>query len=794
MMMKWYCRALLSYIPMLFVIISSLIFFSFMALTAASEHDYIETNQAILNRIAYQADANLLLIERNVISRLLTDKELQQFFSNQPKTAYDHFHIQQSLIELKAALPFHSSVYVFNQEEQRIMSDGGAYELTEFADRSFVQTKDAQAVPAQWTAPRSLLAYDGSTSQVVSLMKYYEEGGVRRGAIVINVYTDSILEYVNSFNESVTSPIRLLYGDEMDQAASRRGGTEAISYSVAPSEYTGWGYRWEIGQGTSYETLSLAARLWLGLAILIAAASLVGFTLVVHRRPEQLTALVASRIAVWPRGQTGAGTSRIESGMAEYGISAAEGQEPTETEYAALERTDEEEGHALLAPTGKPTDTMRKLSGICTDEEARPAQAPGLQAAEPFVAPVIDEEEVQLRSQRLFHDLLAGHVILTDDQFICRMSQLQLPYAFDRMGVFAAEIDNISPFTEHYSAQGRQLLKYVVEQSLRELAEQHGLFAWQVWMEPHRLACVVHQFRQEPAPLMTAGELAAAWQKWIRQYLQLTLSIGVGADSNSIETIAESYRNAQDNLSLKPVFGVGAWIDNKLGASKSSLDSYAYLQALESVVRSLRLQDEDWQDKLTQWITELRDRRITKQELNMLVHSVVLQVEKELLVLHPNIQQQWKEEFIHRFADLKECVETLDELEKQLAKELTAFARVIEQERELRRHHHLALQAKNYIDLHFTEPSLSLASVSAMLNLRPSALSQIFKEELGIKFVDYVIRIRLDHARRMLAETDEPIQAIAEQSGYPNVISFYRAFKKVLDIPPGEYRSVYRAL
>ena len=43
-----------------------------------------------------------------------------------------------------------------------------------------------------------------------------------------------------------------------------------------------------------------------------------------------------------------------------------------------------------------------------------------------------------------------------------------------------------------------------------------------------------------------------------------------------------------------------------------------------------------------------------------------------------------------------------------------------------------------------------------------------------------------------LTETMEPIPSIAEQVGYQNVISFYRAFKKVEGIPPGEYRSQYR--
>lgn len=800
--MKWYGRMLLSYVPMLFILISSLIFFSFMALVAASEHNYIETNQAILERIAYQADASLLLTERNAVSRLMTDKALQQFFSDRSRTAFEDFQTQQALLELKASLPFHSSIYVYSYGDRRVLSDEGSYSVEEFPDRAFIQAhevtnrQDMQAAPLKWTAPRVVALpisdSDEHSRQAVSLVKLYQVGPFTQGAMIINVYTDAITQYVNSFNESVDVSIHIVYGPEGDQAVSSNGEKAAMMVSQAQSEYTGWLYRWDGGHGTGYAALSLASRLCLGLALLTMAVALAGFTLAVHKRPEQLVEWAGRLFARTSRGQSDqqAAAGGNEDGersrahelehepAAEFWASAS--QEPSVRREGATT----EGGSALPEPA-----SLYAVSGV---EAVR-------EAADEFTVEISkeengrEEEERLLRSQWLYHDLLAGHVILTDEQFVSRMTRLQRPHAFDRLGVFTAEIDGQHAFTEHYSAQGRQLFKYVMEQSLQELADQHRLISWQVWMEPHRLACVVYQCRQASEQPLTLGELAAAWQAWIGRYLKMSVSIGIGADSNSIETIAESYRNARDNLALKPVFGAGAIIDNKLGSTKSSLDSYTYLQALEGVVRSLRRSEGEWQGKLSQWFAELRERRVMKQELHMLVHSVALQLEKELSLLHPSIQHQWKEVFIHRFAELKERVETLAELEEQMSSELSALACALEQEREARQHHHLALQAKSYIDLHFTEPSLSLASVSAWLNLRPSALSQIFKEELGIKFVDYVIRVRLDHAKRMLAETDEPIQRIAEQSGYPNLISFYRAFKKVLDIPPGEYRSVYRA-
>ena len=145
-----------------------------------------------------------------------------------------------------------------------------------------------------------------------------------------------------------------------------------------------------------------------------------------------------------------------------------------------------------------------------------------------------------------------------------------------------------------------------------------------------------------------------------------------------------------------------------------------------------------------------------------------------------------------RFAQLDEQVETLDELEEQMLNMMTMFEACVDEDRRARRHHSIALQAKAYIDTHYTDSNLSLSRVSEHLKLQPSALSLLFKEELGEKFIDYVLKVRMQHARQLLIDTDDPIQSIAEQVGYLNVISFYRAFKKIQDYPPGEYRNMYR--
>lgn len=105
-----------------------------------------------------------------------------------------------------------------------------------------------------------------------------------------------------------------------------------------------------------------------------------------------------------------------------------------------------------------------------------------------------------------------------------------------------------------------------------------------------------------------------------------------------------------------------------------------------------------------------------------------------------------------------------------------------------RNNHELICQVKVYIETHYFDSDLSLNRISDHFEMNPRYLSKLFKEEFGEKFIDYLLRIRLEEAQRLLLKTDLSVQHIAERVGYVHVISFHRAFKNALGIPPGDFR------
>ncbi|MFD2117993.1 helix-turn-helix domain-containing protein [Paenibacillus yanchengensis] len=105
----------------------------------------------------------------------------------------------------------------------------------------------------------------------------------------------------------------------------------------------------------------------------------------------------------------------------------------------------------------------------------------------------------------------------------------------------------------------------------------------------------------------------------------------------------------------------------------------------------------------------------------------------------------------------------------------------------------LVEQIKHYIDIRFNQ-SLTLEEIAERVFLHSSYASTLFKEKTGITFQDYLKKVRLDHAKRLLENTTYRIERIASMTGYDNVKYFYRLFKNETGETPSAYRDSCRGV
>jgi len=99
------------------------------------------------------------------------------------------------------------------------------------------------------------------------------------------------------------------------------------------------------------------------------------------------------------------------------------------------------------------------------------------------------------------------------------------------------------------------------------------------------------------------------------------------------------------------------------------------------------------------------------------------------------------------------------------------------------------IAAKNYIADHYDDVTLSLTSVSEIVEVSPSYLSRLFKSILGVSFTDYLSKYRVTQSLSLLAQTDDKISDIAEKCGFSSVQNYIRVFNKYMEQTPGKFRS-----
>lgn len=99
----------------------------------------------------------------------------------------------------------------------------------------------------------------------------------------------------------------------------------------------------------------------------------------------------------------------------------------------------------------------------------------------------------------------------------------------------------------------------------------------------------------------------------------------------------------------------------------------------------------------------------------------------------------------------------------------------------------IVLNAIAYIREHYME-SIGLQDVAQCCNVCPEYLSRIFKEETGVKFVDFLSNFRISMGKRMLATGNYKVSEVAEAVGFCDQKYFQKVFKKICGISPAEYK------
>ncbi|MEK8129134.1 AraC family transcriptional regulator [Paenibacillus filicis] len=96
------------------------------------------------------------------------------------------------------------------------------------------------------------------------------------------------------------------------------------------------------------------------------------------------------------------------------------------------------------------------------------------------------------------------------------------------------------------------------------------------------------------------------------------------------------------------------------------------------------------------------------------------------------------------------------------------------------------VEIREFMDQHYNEP-LSIGQLAEMANISPKYFVDLFKKTYGQSAMDYITDLRINRAKRYLAESGDRLRDIALKVGYSDEFYFSRKFKKEVGMTPSDF-------
>lgn len=270
--------------------------------------------------------------------------------------------------------------------------------------------------------------------------------------------------------------------------------------------------------------------------------------------------------------------------------------------------------------------------------------------------------------------------------------------------------------------------------------------------------------------------------------MDMNVNAGVGNIYSQLSQIAISYEEAKtavDYRAFEDASGQAIYINDVEPKAQEVI--FRELQGISKIIHEIKFgTQEELRHSIAEFILELKEYKATAQ----LYQLVFMEVVTELLKLLRSYQLDMTEVFGKNFVPYQEVAKfhSLDEFSVTLEEKCSQIWNMI---RKKRTHSTIAMteKAKNYIEEHYGESNLSVEQLCNYLNVSATYFSILFKKEVGMSFISYLTKVRLEHAVELLNNTEDKSYMIAEKVGYTEPNYFSYVFKKQYGVSPSKYRT-----
>lgn len=349
------------------------------------------------------------------------------------------------------------------------------------------------------------------------------------------------------------------------------------------------------------------------------------------------------------------------------------------------------------------------------------------------------------------------------------------------LAMLIISFDRYQQFTAEYQEEDRMLLKYAIDNIVREKLEP----SWRCVTMPanHEGMAVLLQPKEKEPEGCSYKDAADQLIQVIHEYLHLSVSVGIGGEAEHLSEINRSYLEAKAALSYRLYEGYGRARDyRECNRQTEGIPTSISEGWKTEMIETLQTSGEEQSKQLMRrWMRDIGSKRVHPESVYKFVDQLAVEMLSIAAARRLSIPAELDDYTWQKLItmELAEAEELLCLLAGTLAGELTR--------RKQTKEFILARQMIQFMEQNY-HLNIGLQDIADHVDMGISSVSAIFKTETGSTIYDYLTNLRMNKACELLRDTPLKVAEIALRVGYQNENSFIRTFRKHKSMTPGKYR------
>jgi two-component system response regulator YesN len=321
-------------------------------------------------------------------------------------------------------------------------------------------------------------------------------------------------------------------------------------------------------------------------------------------------------------------------------------------------------------------------------------------------------------------------------------------------------------------------LKQIVDENLSSCCEFYSC----IYLESVVVIALLKDPKQSNDVVHTMDQIC----KSAFRILENNTSAGIGFICSDVMDLSRSYQSAKNAIDYRILFDPNQAIyiqDVETQVNDENIWDSSYM---ENILREIKLGEVEHLEKAIQeLIRYIKKTSISYQLFQISLMEMITEIYKLGRTYQIDMDKVFGADF--NFNDKIYQFESSEALKQWLLDICMKVRGSIRRER-IDSAKLLIEKAVEYISGHYQNSELSVDTLCSYLNVSATYFSTLFKREMGMSFVNYLTKVRLDKALQLLNTTDEKTYNISTMVGYmePNYFSY--VFKKQYGVSPSNYR------